>query len=179
MPTPDEFDLAPVDEEDWNSDSYDDMMEMEGVPYDEVFAAGPRGAREKLLRGNVPDPDEVEDRYWDTLDDMMAREKQRLEEDYTLEEYVRNDIDIPTKTALLASAAVDSLNKMVEDAAEDAETEDAKANSAVASRILRAANVGGATTVKQRYRRFVKKETERYQVARDHLEQYRSADDNA
>lgn len=171
MPAPDEFDLDPVDEEDWDSDSYDDLMDTEGVPYDEVFAAGPRGAREAVLRETIPEPDEVRDRYWDALDDMLADEQERLEKgEYTFEEYLRNHADPKTKAALIAAAGVDGLATLVEDA-EDEE------NSAATSAILRALGVGGGKGLKRRYRSFVKDETVRYEQAREHLAEYRP--DNA
>lgn len=174
MPAPDEFDLDPVDEEDWDSGSYDDMMETEGVPYDEVFAAGPRGAREAVLHGNIPEPDEVRDRYWDALDDMLADEKERLEKgEYTLEEYLRNDTDLATELGMLGSAALSGLANIVEDAEDE---EGADGNNAAASAILRALGVGGGKGLKRRYRSFVKDETARYEQARQQLAEYRPDD---
>lgn len=176
MPTPDEFELDTVDEEDVNTDSYDDMMDTEGVPYDEVFAAGPRGAREAVLREDIPEPGEVRDRYWDALDDMLSTEKQRLEGEYTLKEFLIHDADPATKALVVASAGVDSLGKMVE----DAEAEDGGEKEGLAAVLgLRAANMGGAKALKRRYSTYVEKETKRYQAALDHLEQYRSPDEDA
>lgn len=176
MPVRDEFDLDPVDEDERDRTSYEDLVEEHGVPYDEVFAAGPDGAREAVLRGDVPDQDEVRDSYWNALDEFLAEEQQRLQEDYTIREYLRHDADPATKLALLASAGVDSLREVVEGTeAEDVDEDDRL----LAALGLRAANVGGVKGVRLRYRRHIRKETERYQEARDRIATYRPEPDDA